>query len=278
MGKNQEVVIKQQAAIRVAEINVLGFRLNPMSRDDVIGAIRASVKAGKRLIMGNLNLHGMAVMHDSPGMSRLNSDPEALVMIDGMPIVWLAYLLGHKVSRSQRMTSLDYFDEMFLLGKSEGWKFDYVGSTPDVLEDGLSCLRDRIPGLNIEGRDGYFDTKDASPGSKQAEIIDWLVRRDSDVLIVGMGMPRQEEWLEAIKSKVPSRVLIPVGAYLEYQVGSLALPPRWMGQLGIEWVFRLVTAPRRLAYRYLVEPFCLVFFLLFRRHPQKDYWVSKLKA
>lgn len=267
-----DVMIKQKTPLGVDEISLLGFRLHPMTRDDVLGAIRSHVKTGARMIMGNLNLHGMAVMYDSLGMKRLNSAPEALVMIDGMPIIWLARLMGKRLNRRQRMTSLDYFDEMFRLGVREGWRFDYVGSTPRVLKDGIEILRKRIPGLDIEGYDGYFDITDDSAGSRQAEILNWLRSRNSDVLIVGMGMPRQEEWLDAIRDKIPTRVLIPVGAYLEYQVGSLALPPRWMGQLGIEWAFRLVTAPRRLAYRYLVEPFYLLFLLMFRKHPQKSYW------
>jgi len=224
------------------------------------------------MIMGNLNLHGMTLMYGSPGMRRLLSASETLVMIDGMPIVWIGRILGARVGRSHRMTSLDYFDDMFRIGASEGWRFDYLGSTPEVVQRGMDTLRKRVPGLDIEGRDGYFDVDDSSPGSRQSEILSWLKSRNSDVLIVGMGMPRQEEWIDTVSDKLDCRVLIPVGAYLEYQVGSLALPPRWLGQIGLEWLFRLMTAPRRLAYRYLIEPFYLVLLLIFRVHPQKEFW------
>lgn len=260
---------------RIPEISILGFRFHPMTKDDVIGSIRNHVRNRSRLVMGNLNLHGMALMYKSKGMRDLLSGSNALVMIDGMPIIWLARLLGFSLTRSQRMTSLDYFDDMFKLGAAEGWRFDYVGSTPDVLTAGLVELRKRIPDLDIEGRDGYFDLNVADVGSTHRDILDWLRSRNSDVLIVGMGMPRQEEWLEMIRNEIPTRVLIPVGAYLEYQVGSLALPPRWLGQLGLEWLYRLFTAPRRLAYRYLIEPFVLFFCLIFRSHPQRTYWKKK---
>lgn len=259
------------------EVSILGFRFHPMTKEDVVSAIRNHVSAGSRMVMGNLNLHGMAMMFSSAGMRRLLSASETLVMIDGMPIVWLARVFGMKITRAHRMTSLDYFDDMFKLGARERWRFDYVGSTPDVLQEGIEVLRKRIPGLDIEGRDGYFDIDDQSIGSKQESVLQWLRSRNSDVVIVGMGMPRQEEWLDLIKDKIPCRVLIPVGAYLEYQVGSLPLPPRWLGQLGLEWIFRLATAPRRLAYRYLVEPIYLLFLLLFRKHPQSSYWSSRLK-
>lgn len=257
------------------EISILGFRFHPMKKEDVIEAIRKHVHSQTRMIMGNLNLHGMALMYRSLGMRRLLSAPETLVMIDGMPIVWIGKLLGFRINRSHRMTSLDYFDDMFRLGASEGWRFDYIGSTPEVVQKGLDTLRRRIPGLDIEGCDGYFDMDDSSSGSKQELIIAKLEKRNADVVIVGMGMPRQEEWINAVVGRLSCRVFIPVGAYLEYQVGSLALPPRWLGQIGFEWLFRLVTAPRRLTYRYLVEPFHLILLLIFKEHPQKDFWKRK---
>lgn len=260
---------------RISEISILGFRFHPMTKEDVIGCIRNCVRSRSRLVMGNLNLHGMALMYKSKGMRDLLSGPNALVMVDGMPIIWIAQLLGFSLTRSQRMTSLDYFDDMFKIGVAEGWRFDYVGSTPDVLKKGLVELKRRIPNLDIEGRDGYFDMDVEGVGTTHRDILDWLRSRNSDVLIVGMGMPRQEEWLELIRNEIPTRILIPVGAYLEYQVGSLALPPRWLGQLGLEWLYRLFTAPRRLAYRYLIEPFVLFFYLIFRSHPQRAYWEEK---
>ena len=127
----------------------------------------------------------------------------------------------------------------------------------------------RIPGLDIDGRDGFFDMADDSPGSRQAEILDWLNQRSHDMVIVGMGMPRQEEWIERVQHRIPTRVLVPTGAYLDYQVGEQTLPPRWMGRAGLEGVYRLFRSPRRLAYRYLLEPLVLAWRLIARPHPQK---------
>lgn len=249
-----------------------------MTKSDILEAIARSVETKTRLVMSNLNLHGMALMFSSSSMCSLNSAKESLIMIDGMPIIWISKLLGLKLSRQHRMTSLDYFDDLFTIASAKSWKIDYVGSTPEVLDKGIKLLKQRFPKLDIDGKHGYFDIDDKSSTGRQGEILQWLKNRNSDILIVGMGMPRQEEWIESIKATTPHSALIPVGAYLEYQVGSLKLPPRWMGQLGIEWLFRLITAPRRLAYRYLVEPFILVALLIFKKHPQDLYWKSKVKS
>ena len=253
-----------------SEIRVLGYRVHPLTGDEVIGQIAAAVAGKRRLVMANLNVHAMAVMFENRAMARLLNQPDTQVMIDGMPIVMMANLFGHRLTRDKRVTSLDFYDRLFQLGQSAGWKFGYVGTTPETLEKGLATLRARIPGLDIDGIDGFFDISDDTPGSRQAAILEWMNERAHDVVIVGMGMPRQEEWIERIQSRVKTTVLVPTGAYLEYQVGVQKLPPRWMGRMGLEWAHRLASSPRRLGYRYLVEPAVLAFKLATRRHPQAD--------
>jgi N-acetylglucosaminyldiphosphoundecaprenol N-acetyl-beta-D-mannosaminyltransferase len=250
------------------EIRLLGFRLHPMTVDRVLGHIDNAITSRRRLIMANLNVHGMAVMYDSPVMARLFNQADTMVMIDSMPLVFLANVMRHKVSRAMRTTSLDFYDDMFALAVSKGWKIGYVGADPATLAAGMELLRGRFPGLQIEGRNGFFDRKDFSHGSTQGEILQWLVDWSPDLVIVGMGMPRQEEWIASIQTMVDARVFLPTGAYLDFQVGTQKMAPRWMGQYGLEWVYRLLVSPRRLGYRYLIEPLVLAKYLMSRGHPQ----------
>jgi N-acetylglucosaminyldiphosphoundecaprenol N-acetyl-beta-D-mannosaminyltransferase len=260
---------------KIDEVNILGFRFNPMTESEVLDTIFHHISFRKRLILAHLNVHGMAMMFESRLMNSLLSLSETLTMVDGMPIIWIGRVLGININNSYRTTSLDFYDSLFKECSEKGYKVDYVGSTPEVFEEGIKIIRERFPNLDIDGKDGYFDIDNQSIDSKQYSIIQWLNKRQSDILIVGMGMPRQEEWIYKIQSLVPTLVLVPVGAYLEYQVGALSLPPRWLGRFGLEWLFRLITAPRRLAYRYIIEPFILLFKLLFNEHPQKKYWKNK---
>lgn len=248
------------------EIALLGYRLHPMTGGEVIGRINGAVAERRRLVMANVNVHGMAMMYESPGMARLLSQPDCVVMIDGMPVLLLANLIERAgLTREMRTTSLDFYDEMFARGVAEGWQFAYVGAHPDVLAQGLDILRQRFPGLRIDGRDGYFDLHDQAAGSRGRAIIDWLAELSPDVVIVGMGMPRQEEWIERVQHLVDARVFLPTGAYLDYQVGVQRPAPRWLGRYGLEWVYRLLRSPYRLGYRYLVEPFILAYRIIKRR-------------
>ena len=257
------------SALRPAEISVLGYRVHPMTAAGVIEQVALAIGERRRLVIANLNLHAMAMMFHSPAMARLLSQPDTQVMIDGMPIVAAANIAGHKLSKAHRLTSLDFYDDMFRLGVAQSWRLGYVGASPDVLARGLAELRRRVPGIDIDGRDGFFDVNDDGPGSRQAEIIGWLNERSHDLVIVGMGMPRQEEWIARVQHRIPTRVLMPTGAYLDYQVGEQKLPPRWLAKNGFEGVVRLVQNLRRLGYRYLVEPILLAGMLATRRHPQR---------
>ena len=248
-------------------IRIFGFRFHPMTGEEVTVQIAAAVQEQRRLVMANLNVHGLAQLYESPAMTALLKLPETLIMIDSMPILFAANLLGHWLSRSKRTTSLDFYDRMFGIGARLGWRFCYVGAEPETLEKGVAALRDRFASLDIEGRQGYFDMDDVSEDSRQDEILAWLRARSPDVLIVGMGMPRQEEWIYRVRDEIDARVILTTGAYIDYQVGTQKLPPRWLGQVGMEWAYRLAWAPRRLWRRYLVEPLVLLWRLVRRPHP-----------
>jgi len=83
-----------------------------------------------------------------------------------------------------------------------------------------------------------------------------------------MGMPRQEEWIAANSHRLSANLIMPVGGLMDYLTGRTSTPPRMLGRLGLEWAWRLASEPRRLAFRYLVEP-CLL--LAARRKCRQGY-------
>jgi N-acetylglucosaminyldiphosphoundecaprenol N-acetyl-beta-D-mannosaminyltransferase len=244
----------------------------------VVELVADAVENGRRLIMANANLHGLSTMYQSPAMAALLTQPDTLVMIDSMPILFLATLTGKPMPRAKRSTSLDFYDLLFKVGSAHGWKFGFLGGTQDVVDRGLDVLRGRFPDIQIDGRSGYFDMNDRSPGSAYDNVLKWAAAGSHDVLIVGMGMPRQEEWIHDVQHRVGTRVFLPAGAYLDYQVGAQKAAPRWLGQIGFEWAYRLLRAPWRLSYRYLIEPLLLLRRLIMDRHPQESYRQSRLQA
>lgn len=246
-------------------ISLLGYKLNPMTKHEFMKLVTTCLDLRERRIMTHLNLHGMAVMYDSPEMSDLLLRRDVVTTLDGAIIVVLGKLLGVPLSIKQRMTSLDYIDEFFELASDKGWKIFYVGASENVLSAGLAAVRAKHPKLMIDGRHGYFDMS-ATYSAHELEIIE--SSRGSDILVVGMGMPRQEKWVCRIEDQVDAPIIITIGAMMEYIAGAIPTPPRFLGPLGLEGVYRLATTPKRSAYRYLVEPVKLLARWLFLGPPK----------
>jgi N-acetylglucosaminyldiphosphoundecaprenol N-acetyl-beta-D-mannosaminyltransferase len=190
---------------------------------------------------------------------------------DGMPVVAIARALGYPFSREHRITSLDFIDQILSEAASRAWRICYLGSTAEVVSKAAEVFRANHPGLQLDVRSGYFD---ARKGSHEAlQVVAEINSFSPDILIVGMGMPRQEEWLLDNHQALNATVLFPIGALADYIAGAIPTPPRWAGRWGLEWFFRLMAEPKRLGRRYILDPWTLAWpltveFLRRRNHRQ----------
>ncbi|MGH9293479.1 MAG: WecB/TagA/CpsF family glycosyltransferase [Acidimicrobiales bacterium] len=179
-----------------------------------------------------------------------------LVFIDGMPIVVIARLSGYRVNPSHRLAVLDWIWPLLALAEERHWGVAHVGSKEPYLSSVRSQVARRHPSLALTLVPGFFDH---SAGSREsAEVVSAVNTAAPHVLLVGMGMPLQERWLTAHLALLEVPVVITVGGVLGFLGGERRPAPRWLGALGLEWCYRLVTEPRRLARRYLVEPWALL--------------------
>jgi len=234
-----------------------GFRANPGTVDDYVSLVAAAIRDRVACRILSHNLHSLHEYFRNPALKRCFSGSVAL--IDGMPVIGLLKLAGHDVERSQRVTYVDFVWPLLERARDEGWRVFVVGQAPAVLDAALGEIRRRLPDLSIAGRDGYFDKTPFA--AESLAVIDRINRFGTDLLLVGMGTPIQEQWVyqHRMLFKVPA--ILTAGACMEYVAGVVRTPPRWMGRCGLEWSFRLAENPRRFAYRYLVEPWVLGAYL-----------------
>jgi N-acetylglucosaminyldiphosphoundecaprenol N-acetyl-beta-D-mannosaminyltransferase len=149
----------------------------------------------------------------------------------------------------------------------QGWRVFYLGSKPGVAERGAEILQQRFPGLQIATAHGYFD---ARPDSQENQaVLAEINTYQPHVLMVGMSMPRQEHWVLDNLEQISANAILTAGAAMDYVAGAVPTPPRWAGKWGLEWLFRLVAEPRRLARRYLVEPWFVLRLFLSERFKQR---------
>lgn len=233
-------------------IRLLGVEMDAVTRAQVMAFTAARVAEGRRGLVANHNLHSLALLGREPEMARFYALAD-LIEIDSMPLVAWGRLLGRKVGREHRNTYLDWREDFWRLAAEKGWRVFHLGCKPGVGVSAVDVLSARWPGVTFAERDGYFDLT----GPENEAVLAQVAAFAPDILFVGMGMPRQEEWIAAHREALDRGVIFSVGAAFDYEAGVQAPAPRWTGPLGLEWLFRLVSQPRRLAHRYLVEPWAL---------------------
>jgi N-acetylglucosaminyldiphosphoundecaprenol N-acetyl-beta-D-mannosaminyltransferase len=238
-------------AAEPSAVRLLGVTVHRLTLDHLKAIVAGAIEKNERRIIANHNLHSVYLYHHDAA-ARAFYATAAYVHIDGMPLVFFGRLLGLPLGRQHRLTPLDWIRPLSAEAARRGWRMFYLGSKPGVAEKGAAILRREFPGLQLDAAHGYFDPR---PDSEENRAVGEAINRcRPHLLMVGMGMPRQERWILENVAELPANAIFNVGALMDYIAGEVPTPPRWMGRAGLEWLFRLLSQPRHLWRRYLVEP------------------------
>jgi N-acetylglucosaminyldiphosphoundecaprenol N-acetyl-beta-D-mannosaminyltransferase len=244
------------AAIRGAgRYQFLDVWVDRFTIDDFLHYVRCVTTARRPTVIAHHNLNSLAICRRSPVIRSFYDQVDA-VFVDGMGVVATARLVGAPIRAEHRLAVLDWIWPLLEMAARERWHVMHLGGSEDVLDEATRSILSRHPSLRLTCIDGYFDM---DPGSTDgADALARVQAARPDLLLVGMGMPRQELWLLENRHSLPPCVVITVGGIFSFISGERRAAPRWLGPLGLEWLFRLVTEPRRLWRRYLLEPLPLV--------------------
>jgi N-acetylglucosaminyldiphosphoundecaprenol N-acetyl-beta-D-mannosaminyltransferase len=235
--------------------SLLGTRVHALTVEDLLALMDRTIQHGERKIFTSHNLHSLYLHRHDKRLWEFYRIAD-YVRIDGMSVVLIGQLLGLPLQRKHRVTYVDWFPLSIAQAAGANWRVFYLGSQPGVAERAAVGIRRQFPGLQIETSHGFFDARLGSPDNER--VIAAINAFQPQVLMVGMGMPRQQHWVLENHERLQVNVISTSGAALDYVAGQIPTPPRWAGRMGLEWLFRLGAEPRRLAGRYLVEPWALV--------------------
>ncbi|MDQ1059296.1 N-acetylglucosaminyldiphosphoundecaprenol N-acetyl-beta-D-mannosaminyltransferase [Arthrobacter globiformis] len=244
-------------------IPVLGVDATPLDVDGLTAVLNGFVADGTtRTVVGH-NLHSVTLFHSEPEFRKFyeNSD---VVLLDGAPVLWLW-------GRSRERTGLDTrpvmdyrlgsTDWIPALGQLDGLhSIAVLGAGATANAKAVAKLQDIVPGATVSGMPGEGWDPDL-----EEKAAAWLAEVQPQLVLIGLGMPLQEEVLWRRLPSLPPAVYCAVGGAIEQIAGIQKLAPRWLGRLGLEWAWRLLLHPRRVAYRVFGEPWVLLGLLVRRR-------------
>lgn len=238
--------------------DVLSIGVQAVTTHDLLAIISESVAHDERYVVTNLNMHYLYGVHCYPEI-RDHHARAHFTHVDGLPLIPLMRLFGIKLKHENRIAYVEFLPLLAAeAAKKHGWRIYYLGSEPGVAEKGAAFLREQNPGLQLRTHHGYFDTR----GAENDAVLSDIRAYSPDILMVGMGMPRQELWVSENLERIAARTIFSTcGCTIDYIAGKTPACPRWMGNNGFEWLYRLFAEPTRLWHRYLVEPwFVLIQF------------------
>lgn len=191
------------------------------------------------------NVHMLMEAYDSTRYAEIINAAD-LVTPDGMPLVWLMRKKGNP--EQQRVYGPTLMLHVLEAATRDNIPVGFYGSTPEVLETLQKKLLQRFPKLKISYV--YSPPFRETTPQEDMEIINQINASNALILFIGLGCPKQEKWMSEHRGKV-NAVMLGVGAAFDFHAGLKSQAPAWMQRNGLEWLFRLITEPRRLWKRYL---------------------------
>lgn len=235
-------------------MSVLGIPIDVVNMQRAVGLILewAAVSTKPRMIFVR-DVASLMLARSEPKLRALH-DQAALVVPDGMPLVWIGRLrgLGDEIGR---VAGSDLVDAVCSASQQTSLRHFFYGGKPGVADEMARKLQSRFPELTIVGTmsppmreihgDYAFDTAARTELQQLREAA-------PDVVWVGLSSPKQEYWMAAASKELQRGVLLGVGAAFDFQSGAVKRAPLWMRARGLEWLYRLLSEPRRLYRRYLI--------------------------
>jgi len=235
------------AALRPPAETVVGVPLALTDYERTMDWMDAVVAEREKAMVTAAAVHLVMVAREDEATRTAIADPRVLAVPDGQPLVWALKALGHtdasRVYGPNLMAA--YLERSTRTGTRH---YLYGGRNQGALVQLVNELRRRYPGLQIVG--GYSPPFRPLTPEEEDFVIDDIHRSGADVVWVGTGQPKQEQWMYAFRDRLEAPVLAGVGAAFDFHAGLVPQAPAWMQASGLEWVYRLAHEPRRLWRRY----------------------------
>jgi N-acetylglucosaminyldiphosphoundecaprenol N-acetyl-beta-D-mannosaminyltransferase len=193
------------------------------------------------------NVHMVMEAHDSPEFRDIVNSAD-LVLPDGMPLVWAQRLSGRR--DAARVPGPHLTEALLDQAASLGIPVGFYGGSPRCLEALVRKVRERWPSLRLAAAISP-PFRPVTP-DEDAAFTDQIARSGARLLFVGIGCPKQERWMAEHADRL-SCVMLGVGQAFDIIAGVKRDAPRWMQRLGLGWLFRLASEPRRLWKRYALH-------------------------
>jgi N-acetylglucosaminyldiphosphoundecaprenol N-acetyl-beta-D-mannosaminyltransferase len=220
-------------------ISLLGVRVTRLTRAGALETLQAFIESGDPHLVVTADSSAVVIAREDEEFRRIVNAAD-LVTADSTGILWATRRQGQPLP--ERVSGCDLAEQLCAMSAREGYSVFLYGAAPGVAEEAAARMKARYPGLTIAGTAHGFlgDTE-------QEQLIETIRAARPHVLLVAMGIPRQEKWIHRNLTRLNVPVSIGVGGSFDVFAGRVRRAPLWMQRHGLEWAYRLAANPKKIA-------------------------------
>jgi N-acetylglucosaminyldiphosphoundecaprenol N-acetyl-beta-D-mannosaminyltransferase len=241
---------------RKPRVAILGVAIDNLTMDEVLDRVEAQIAEGgfHQIATANVDFLMGSVRDEELHETLCRCD---LVLADGMPVVWASRLLG--TGLKERVTGVDLVPRLAELSARRGYRIFLLGAKEKSSAGTAAWMQKNYPGSCIAGR--YSPEYEPLEEMDHEDILSRIEAARPDILLVAFGNPKQEKWLAMHRHRLKVPVCIGVGGTFDFLSGNISRAPLWMQRRGLEWLYRTLQEPSRLAMRYATNAAGLIRYL-----------------
>lgn len=214
--------------------------------DDAINRIVEMARANESRYVCFSTVHMVMESHDDPEFgAKVNAAD--MVVTDGMPLVWMQHRQGR--TEGGRVRANDLMTRICEVAAKENLRVGFYGGRQEVIDAIVERAKRELPDLQITY--AYSPPFRLLTDDEDAQITEEIKTSGAQILFMGLGCPKQENWMAAHRGRI-SAVMLGVGASFDFYAGNVKESPQWLQDIGFEWLYRLTQEPKRLWRRYII--------------------------
>lgn len=246
-------------------LTLFNMPMNNVTLQETLDAIGRHIDAGEQGYVVTPNVDHAVEFDENPDFRQAYQNA-ALVLADGMPIIWASKLFGKPLKAKISGSDLIYWLSEYAAQK--GYSIFLLGAREGVADQAAKKLVEKYPGLKIAG------THSPPLGFEKSEetnrkVINLVRDSGADICFVALGAPKQDLWSWRYHKEAGAKIFLGVGASFDFVAGTIQRAPVWMQRTGLEWTWRIMQEPSRMAHRYLIRDSK---FLLLLFHEWRSEW------
>lgn len=233
----------------MTRMRLMNTEIDNLTMDETLDAIDSLIKEDNCSYVVTPNVDHIVQLEKDEELKRVYENA-SLILTDGKPLIRISN--WYKTPIKEKISGSDLFPRVCDLAAKKGYTMYLLGAAEGVADKAAKNLMDKYKGLNIVGT--YSPPFGFEKDKVELKKIERQIQEvHPDILIVGLGCPKQEKYMYHHCKELDVPISFGLGASIDFEAGNIKRAPRWMSEHGLEWLYRITQDPKRLAKRYLVD-------------------------